>query len=312
MSRNSHLIDISYTDDSINTVLSGTNSKGPSGEKTPTTELVHCWYNHNEDQFLNLKKPIHIPSFPVHHDIDKNIPPPGYTEKIQNLCINIMEQYPSLIENTKWFFNPISILSPSFYKIISLENTEYLYICMIDLTCRPLEVEMLEKGSNNSTHQFRTNRIYFECDFFPLKKRKDNLLELDQIIPATWKGEAGQGYMVHGIWMDSDINKFFSKLVLPLGKRNHPYYPITCKQHCISMNAWGIQTPEDLHRIKSYITPQLEQILQELQIIPFSEKSELFASIKKDIPPLYEDRWKKISVTPYLNDMDQKEYHVEF
>ena len=34
----------------------------------------------------------------------------------------------------------------------------------------------------------------------------------------TWKGESGEGYMIHGIWMDADINKFFSKLVLPKGR----------------------------------------------------------------------------------------------
>lgn len=312
MSRNANAIDTSYTDDSITAILSARGTDTSQNKTSEKTEQVHCWYNQNEDQFLNLTKPIIIPSFPVHHDIDNNEPPPNYIEQIFTLSRQIMEQQPQLIANTQWFFNPIAILSPSFYKIISFKHTEYLYLCMIDLNCRPLEDEIIEKGSNNSTHTFQTNRLYFECDFFPLKKREGNVLHLDQTIPATWKGEAGQGYMVHGIWMDSDINKFFSKLMLPKGTRNHPYYPLTCKQHCISMNAWGIETPENLQRITSYITPKLDLILQELQTVPFSETSELFTSIKNEIPQNLGNRWKDISVTRYLNDMDQKEYHIEF
>lgn len=304
------MIDISHTDDSINNLLSDAGLSKPS--YTASEEKIQCWYNQSEDQFLNLKEPITIPSFPVHHDIDNDTPPPHYIEQIRSLSSQILEQYPTLIANTKWFFNPEAILAPSFYRIIRLENIDYLYLCMIDLTCRPLEVEMLEKGSNNATHNYRTSRLYFECDFFSLKTHNSNFLELDQTIPATWKGEAGQGYMVHGIWMDSDINKFFSKLVLPQGKRNHPYYPITCKQHCISMNAWGIDSPENLHRIASYITTHLNSILQELNTIPFSEQSELFASIKKDLPESINNLWENISVTPYLNDSDFKEYHIEF
>lgn len=78
------------------------------------------------------------------------------------------------------------------------------------------------------------------------------------------------------------------------------------------MNAWGIDSPENLHRIASYITPHLNSILQELNTIPFSEQSELFASIKKDLPESINNLWQNISVTPYLNDSDFKEYHIEF
>ena len=309
MSRNTSRIDFSLTNDSVNAILQQNNPKNHD-----THEPHICFYNQNEDQFLRLSVPLEIPAMPVHHTIDDPIPPDGYIDIILNLVTYLGNHCREIADGTTWYFNPVSIHTPNFYRLIHFENELYLYHLMIDLTCRPLECEILEMGTNNRTHAYRTDRLFFECNYYPVKHYDDarHTVLLDQTIPVTWKGESGQGYMVHGIWMDSDINKFFSKLILPAGKRNHPYYPVTCKQHCISMNAFGQKSPEQLHRISAYIKPALNDILEDLQATPFSELSSLFIQLKKDVPPILGRRWEQLKVKASLNEQDQKEYTVEF
>lgn len=309
MSRNTSRIDFSYTEDSITRILRRDSEAPDTGNR-----LHSCCYNQNEDQFLELTEPLEIPAFPVHHSIDNPLPPPGYVENMAALCSYLIKNCPQLTADTTWFFDPSAIHTPSFFRIVSFEDQLYLYLLMIDLTCRPLECEIIEQGTNNRTHSYRTKRLYFECDYFPLQKAdvKNGTITLKQTIPVTWKGEAGQGYMIHGIWMDADINKFFSKLILPLNKRNHPYYPITCKQHCVTMNAFGQSSPELLHRIREFIEPALNEILQDLQTTPFSELMPLFKKLKAAIPPEFGKRWENLAVRNFLNERDQKEYTVEF
>ena len=346
MSRNTSRIDISCTDEEIANILH--RSTGPAagqragqraGEAAsqmgggaandqtiagqannrpvPTAGLAGthtCRYNQNEDQFLLLAEPITVPSLPVHHDIDNPNPPQGYTAVIQTLAERIATLVPELLSGMNWFFDPLSIHIPPFYRIVPCAGRVYLKIVLIDLTCRPLESEILEQGSNTHTHAYRTNRLYFETDYYPLKDFEpgQTILTLDQTIPFTWKGESGQGYMLHGIWMDSDINKFFSKLILPEGKMNHPYYPFTCKQHCISMNAWGIENPDLLARMTELVRPRLDDILEDLQNAAFSELLPLYREIKSTVPAELGSRWNALTVKPYLNEREQKEYTVEF
>jgi hypothetical protein len=304
MKGNTRRIDFSASDESVNRILRR-ETPAPGADSA----RYSCCFNQNEDQFLLLEKPVTIPSFPIHHAIENRQPPPGYTAIIKNLCEYLMENFPSLAADTVWYFDPSVIHSPSFYRIVTVEGQKYLYLLMIDLTCRPLESRIIEVGSNNRTHAYQTNRLYFECDYLPVEEvnSSGNSITLSQTIPVTWKGEAGQGYMLHGIWMDSDINKFFSKLILPAGKRIHPYYPVTCKQHCVSMNAFGQHGPELFHRIRKYIEPSLESILAELQTKTFSEQLPLFVELKKKIPSELGQRWKNLDVQIFLN-----EYTVEF
>jgi len=309
MSRHTSLIDFSCTGEAINRILQRKISIPPAN-----TRKYSCRFNQNEDQFLLLEKPLTVPALPVHHDIDNPNPPDGYMDKIAAVCEYLMDNCPELAAGTRWFFDAAAIHTPSFYRITNIDGQNYLYLLMIDLTCRPLDSTVTEQGTNNRTHAYTTNRIYFECDYFPLASigSDGNSATLLQTIPVTWKGEAGQGYMIHGIWMDSDINKFFSKLILPAGKRNHPYYPVTCKQHCVTMNAFGQNGPELLHRIREFIEPALNPILQDLQTAPFSELMPLFSKLRSGMPPEFGKRWENLTVQTYLNEREQKEYTVEF
>jgi len=118
--------------------------------------------------------------------------------------------------------------------------------------------------------------------------------------------------MIHGIWMDADINKFFSKAFLPEGKRNHPYYPFTCKLHAVCMNAYGFSGPELLHRARRHLEPELDVILDDLQANAFSERLTLFQAFRSRIPVDIGAAWDRLSVSAYLTEREQKEYLVEF
>lgn len=308
-------IDNSLTDPGINAILA---ESAEAGHPTRAT----CRYSQNEDQFTILDQPFTVPSFPVHHEFQNPVPPPGYIESLAEVVQSIFRLEPRLIEGTKWFFDAANIHAPGFYRIERFGDRSYLYLARIDLTCRPLESEILDRGSNSYTHRFRTNRLYHESDWFPLAPDYEPGLQepiaFDQTIPVTWKGESGEGYMVHGIWMDADINKFLSKLVLPPGKRNHPFYPVTCKHRCVSINALGLEPasndrgPRVLHEIRERVEPELTAILEDLQSTSFSELLPLFREIKERFPAELGSNWKNLTVTPYLNAKEQKEYTIEF
>lgn len=308
-------IDNSLTDPGINAILA---------EAGGQAEHLHaeCRYSQNEDQFAVLAEPYEVPSFPVHHDFQNPVPPEGYVEALASVVHRVTELAPRLLAGTRWFFDSANIHAPGFFRIERFGGRAYLYLARLDLSCRPLDSEILDQGSNSYTHRFRTNRLYHESDWFPLSPDSGGApgepISFDQTIPVTWKGESGEGYMIHGIWMDADINKFFSKLVLPPGKRNHPFYPVTCKHRCVSVNALGLEPasnglgPKTLHEIRERVEPELDAILEDLQNASFSEILPLFKEIKERTPAELGAPWAGLKVTPYLNDRDQKEYTIEF
>ncbi len=306
MGRNTSRITVSSTDGAVNAILGGIPRSGTRAGP------VAFRYNQGEDQFMILDGILDVPALPVHHSMDNPAPPAGYVEAIANIASRVAKLCPWLLADTRWFFDPYSINTPSFYRVVPHEGQRYLYLVMIDLLCRPLECEITDPGTNARTHAYRSNRLYFECDYLPLSDATtESELALNQTIPVTWKGESGEGYMVHGIWMDADINKFFSKLALPEGKRNHPYYPITCKQRCVSMNALGQSGPSLLHRARAFIEPSLDRILEDLQSAPFSELMPLFREMKTAVPADIPRRWENLHVRAELNEREQKEYLVE-
>lgn len=305
MSRNTSKIDISIHDPNINQIL----KKNDQNEQKTLPDLH---YNRNEDQFIILPQEITYPSLPVHHDIENKTPPEGYISMLTKLVLTIQSLVPSLLRNMTWYFDPVIIHNPTFYQIIPAHSGFFLKQTILDLSFKPIESNIIVQGSNTHTHTFSSNRLYFETDYFPLKDYTLNSTELNlnQTIPATWKGESGQGYMIHGIWMDADINKFFSKLILKEGLRNYPYYPFTCKQHCISMNAYYFTNPHLLESLTNIILPNLESILDDLHNTAFSELMPLFKKLKQSIPHELMSPWDNLKITPYLNDFDQKEYSV--
>jgi len=314
MALSTSAIDNTVTDPGINAILAEIGAGEAISRGT-------CRFSQNEDRFTILETPVEIPPFTVHHDFQDPIPPEGYVEALADVVRQVAEGAPWLLDGTRWFFDPVNIHAPAFYRVEEFADRSYLYLARIDLGCRALESDILETGTNSRTHRFRTDRLYHESDWFPLAPgtlpADDGRIAFDQTIPITWKGEAGEGYMIHGIWMDSDINKFLSKLVLPPGRRNHPFYPVTCKHRCVSVNALGMEPssgrsgPAALHAIRERFEPELDAILDDLQNAPFSELLPLFKDIKARVSPDLGTPWENLKVTAYLNDREQKEYSVE-
>jgi hypothetical protein len=75
---------------------------------------------------------------------------------------------PDIFSDLTYFFDPGEILKPCFYRLYRIGESYYLYLLRIDLTFRPLEAELLERGTNDVTSAYRTNRLYIESDFIPL------------------------------------------------------------------------------------------------------------------------------------------------
>ncbi|MCK7508861.1 MAG: hypothetical protein MZV70_35770 [Desulfobacterales bacterium] len=95
---------------------------------------------------------------------------------------------------------------------------------------RPLDTELVEAGTNETTPSYRTRRLYLESELIPREgiereEGRARAFRVRQLVSNTWIGETGKGYQVRGIWMDADLSKFFSKLFLPEGKRVFPSCP---------------------------------------------------------------------------------------
>jgi hypothetical protein len=78
------------------------------------------------------------------------------------------------------------------------------------------------------------------------------------------------------------------------------------------MNAYGQDSPILLDRIRDFIEPALDRILEDLQVAAFSETMPLYKELKTNIPPELGERWQHLAVTAILNEREQKEYSVEF
>lgn len=278
-------------------------------------------YTQGEDFFIKIETPFDVPSFPIHHDVRIRRPPEEYLNRIRPLVASIQESVPQLLNGMTYFFDPAEVLRPAFYQLYRLDGVPYLYLIRIDLLYRPQVHELLEKGSNDVTPRYRSNRVTMEADFVPLKEvvtRDDTVhaFRVDQYVSDTWIGETGRGYFVQGIWLDTELTKFFTKLFAPEGKRLYPYYPINCKYRSICHAVVDVdpdrrkQRIPQLHRIRQYLAPHMEEIQEALREDTFSTDLETFRTLKEELPDSLRDLWKDVQVKAYLNEEEMKEYEV--
>lgn len=308
-------IKVVFTDSEINNILKSIKLQNP----VPYT--MH--FNQNEDFFIQIPSEIFVPQLPIHHDIRSNTPNANYvrliTQVIEQICVLI----PELLEGLTYFFDPAEILKPCFYRLYKIEDVLYLYLLRIDLNPRLLEVTVKQSGSNDITASYYSKRLYLESELIPLEKiiTENPALPrflVDQIISQTWIGETGRGYMVHGIWMDIDLSKFFSKAFIPQGKKIYPYYPLFCKYKtlCSFVPMVGSQGRKLLlplfHKAKFFFKPYIPKIQEILKNQKFSENLPEFKEIASKVP----DEWKKqlqnFYVISYLNQFEQKEFQITY
>lgn len=280
-------------------------------------------YNHNEELFLELGSAIVMPRFPIHHDIRETEPSGEYTAAIRELSGRLTELLPEVFRGLTYFFDPTEPLKPRFYKLYKVEDSIYLFLLRLDLIFRHFQGEVLEAGSNDVMPSYRTSRLYLDSEIIPLdsvgwEEGRARSFKVLQLVSDTWIGETGRGYLQHGIWMDNDLTKFFTKLVLPEGVRSYPYYPLFCKYKTICAQA----TPPSpdrrkkllplLHRAIAFLAPEMERIQASLKGRPFSDSLPEFVGLRKRIPASWREVLVGVTVRSYLNDRELKEYALEY
>jgi hypothetical protein len=310
-------IRVAYPDTEINSILASI----PDYTKDVPYAIR---YTHSEELFLELDTDLTMPRFPIHHDIHNDVPSATYAYALKGLIQQFIDATPSIFRGLTYYFDPSEPLKPHFYKLYKIDESIYLYLLKIDLVFRHFQGEVVEAGSNDITPAFRTRRLFIESEFIPLEAvmwelGKARAFRVRQMISNTWIGETGRGYLLHGIWMDNDLSKFFSKLVLPEGARTYPYYPLFCKYKTICAEA----IPPDserrkrvlplLHRLISLLMPEIEKIQESLRDPSgFSEKMPIFVDIQNRVPSAWKEVLQGVSMRSYLNESDMKEYTLEF
>jgi hypothetical protein len=272
--------------------------------------------------FLELSAELTIPRFPIHHDIRSDIPSAPYAYALKNLVRQLADILPDIFRGLTYYFDPSEPLKPRFYRLYKVESSVYLFLLRIDLIFRHFQGEVIEAGTNDVTSAFRTKRLFIESEFIPLEAviwelGKARAFKVRQLISNTWIGETGRGYLLHGIWMDNDLSKFFSKIVLPEGARTYPFYPLFCKYKTVCAEAVP-PSPERrkrilplLHRSISFFMPEMERIQNSLKEASFSETMPDFIELRNRVPASWREILKGVSIRSYLNERDMKEYALE-
>jgi hypothetical protein len=308
------VIQINYTDETINQLLKGRSAN----EKRYTYH-----FNQNEQFFLDLEDDFIVPHFPIHHNVYNKKPSSEYKTLLQGLLEQLVPLAPKVFQDLTYFFDPSEILRPCFFQLFKTAESYILFLLRLDLLFKTHECEIVERGTNDTTPKYRTKHMFVEGDLIPLESvyARDGRVEgfkIKQTISQTWIGETGRGYFVQGIWMDSELTKFFSKLFLPWGKRIYPYYPFVCKFKTICRSLVDL-SPEarkssipQLTKAVEFITPAIEQIQESLRENEFSEKMETFVTLKEKVPSYWQNYFDSLTIKRYLNEQDMKEFEVAF
>jgi hypothetical protein len=308
-------IRVVYPDAEINAVLAGIPEDARGAR-------YDARYNHSEELFLQLGADIVMPRFPIHHDIRSELPSAPYAYALRELVRQLSSILPELFAGLTYYFDPSEPLKPHFYRLYKVEDEIYLYLLRIDLIFRHFQGEVIEAGTNDVTASFRTRRLFIESEFIPLEAvmwelGRARAFKVKQLVSNTWIGETGRGYLLHGIWMDSDLSKFFSKVMLPAGARTYPFYPLFCKYKTICAGAVP-PSPERrkkilplLHRSLGFFAPEMERIQAALKEGSFSEAMPEFAELRGRVPEAWREAVSGISVKAYLDERDAKEYAIE-
>jgi hypothetical protein len=305
-------IRISYIDPGVNQIILGI-----AEDKRNSPYSMR--FNQAEDYFIELGSPLFVPRLPIHHDIRRPVPDANYATAIRDIMEQLCTLLPECFSGLTYFFDPAENLKPCFYRLYKAENEVYLYLLRIDLLPRPFDAETLEAGTNDTTQAYSTRRLYMDSELIPLEavmweSGRVKAFRIKQMISQTWIGETGKGYLVRGIWMDSDLSKFFTKLFLPAGKRIYPYFPLFCKYKTVCATS-PILTSDGrrkliplLHHAVKFLAPEINHIQEILRNQKFSETMPEFIELRDKIPEPWKSPAGCFSVSAYLNDREQKEY----
>jgi hypothetical protein len=270
-----------------------------------------------------LAEPIEVASFPIHHDVRQSTPRESYKKAIESLVDQLLELAPELLTGLTYMFNPREALRPAFFQIYRLGGQSYLYLVKIDLTFRPRLHEVIRSGSNDTSPEYRTEKLFLEADLIPLERievqnGRVRGFDVKQTISETWIGETGRGYFAQGIWLDRDLTKFFSKLFLPDGSRTYPYYPFTCKYRAVCKTIVSFASAKRkrslqlLHKARNILEPEMRRIEDSLRSKDFSEENPVFQELRAEISPSWYEAWDGLNVEVYLNENEMREFLLSY
>jgi hypothetical protein len=279
-------------------------------------------YNQNEELFVLLDSDIIVPRLPIHHDIGKPEPGVDYIAPLRDLVRRLAASAPGVFQGLVYYFDPRDILRPSFFRLYRIEDSVFLYLLHVDLSFRGLEHEVIEPGLNDCTAIYRSRRLYLESTIVPLEsvvweEGRARAFRVRQLVSDTWIGETNRGLFRLGIWQDSALTKFFSRLVLPDGARTYPFYPLSCKYKtlCAEMPLLRSEYRRKflplLHRVIEFLSPEMERIQNSLKSADFSDKMPLFVELRERVPGSWKELFRGYASRPYLNERDMKEFSLE-
>ncbi|MFO7780848.1 MAG: hypothetical protein R6W94_04415 [Spirochaetia bacterium] len=279
-------------------------------------------FDQNEDFFLRLPSAIVVPSLPIHHDVRRSSPREDYLSALRDLTRTLIARRLAIFDGLSYVFDPAEVQRPTFYALHEQEGRLDLYLLRLDLSFRPTVHEIIERGSNDVSPAYRTDRLYIEADMIPVtgiigSESDPEGVRVEQIVSETWIGETGRGYFVQGIWLDRDLTRFFSKLFLPPGKRTYPFYPLNCKYRSVCLSVVDLlparrwQGAPLLHAARDFLKPHIEEIQDALKEQAFGEDLETFRRLKTQIHESWQEAWSSLRVRAYLNESDMKEFVVE-
>ncbi|MCF7928240.1 MAG: hypothetical protein K9L68_04655 [Spirochaetales bacterium] len=316
-----NVITVHYADPQINKLLQQKTASTVKGEEN-TQHPVSRHFSQSEDFFLQLPKPFTVPSFPIHHDIYNKRPEKGYLDRLASMVEQIIDIVPEIFAELNYFFDPAENLRPCFYRVYRIEDQRYLYLLRLDLHYRAQYHELIQRGTNDQTPEYSSNHLFLEANFIPLRDLitsddRISAFQILQTISQTWIGETGRGYFVQGIWIDNDLTKFFTKTIVPQGKRTYPFYPLICKYKTICETVIDLgpekrkQSLPLLHKSIRFFLPRMEEIQETMRQNEFSEDIPLFQKTKAAAPLLWPESWKDLKLRVYLNEQEMREYVLE-
>jgi hypothetical protein len=302
-----------YSDPEINALL----AKAPPGEPAFSRH-----FNQVEEFFVRTGREYLVPQLPIHHDVRRPEPERDYLVRLKEVLAQLATLLPQVFRELTHLFDPSEVLRPSFYKLYRIEDRQYLYLLRADLSFRPHSHRVLLKGSNDFTPAYSTRELHLEAQFIPLAQAggcggPGESFRVDPVISSTWVDETGRGYFVQGIWMDNDLTRFFSRLLLPSGKKLYPYYPYVCKYRTVCQNVIRFSAEQrkallpQLARMHAFLKPLMLEIEASMKGTEFSETNPTFRRLRELVPEGWTRQWEDIRVEVYLNEQDMKEFRID-
>ncbi len=280
-------------------------------------------FSEGEEFFLRLEGQYTVPRMPIHHDVRLGSPGAAHREALAEAVRGIVTLAPQVLAGLSYFFDPAEVLRPCFYRLYRAEDRSYMYLLRVELAMKDHLADVVERGTNDMTPTFRTRKLFLENTLIPLAevlRAADGTVRavrVLQTISQTWIGEFGRGYFQQGIWMDLDLTRFFTRLLLPPGLRCYPYYPFLCKYKTVCRSTIDLSPGgraaalPSLHRALAFLAPVMEIVLAQMRHGGFSEQMGVFRELKARVPEAWYEPWKGLRVEATLDEAERKEFRVD-